>query len=62
MGKVGKLKSVGLLKEDQKIMKLVNAAYFHVLQYVFHLCFNCIFNIKTYQMYFKSDNYRDYNI
>lgn len=48
MGKVRKANSLGLLKKDRKIMELVTAAYFHVFQYQFHLCFNCIFNNKTY--------------
>lgn len=59
MGKAGKPNSLGLLKQNQKVMKLVSAAYF---QYQLHLYFNCIFNIKTYKMYFKCDNYHNFKI
>lgn len=62
MGKAGKPNCLGLLKEDQKVMNLVSAAYFHVFQYQLHLYFNCIFNIKTYQMYFKCGNYHNFKI
>lgn len=62
MGKPGKPNSLGLLKKDQKIMKSVSAAYFHMFQYQFHMCFNCIFNKKTYKMYFKCDNYHNFKI
>lgn len=59
MGKAGKPNSLGLLKQNQKVMKLVSAAYF---QYQLHLYLNCIFNIKTYKMYFKCDNYHNFKI
>lgn len=62
VGKAGKSNSLGLLKKDQKITKLVSVAYFHVFQYQFLLCFNCIFNTKTYKMYFKCNNYRNFKI
>lgn len=62
MGNAGKPSILRLLKEDQKVMKLVSAAYFQAFQYQFHLYFNCIFNIKTYKMYLKCDNYHNFKI
>lgn len=62
MGNAGKPNTLRLLKEDQKVMKLVSAAYFKAFQYQFHLYFNCIFNIKTYKMYLKCDNYHNFKI